>query len=441
MAAQTPKGTKDYLPDEMARRTAVFDAFRRVFLNYDYGEIATPAFEYLKTLSKEGGTGEESETQFFKIQSRRRDEQAEDTLALRYDMTTPVCRVLAANPNLRKPVKWFYITNMWRYENPQKGRMREFWQAGMENIGSRGDAADAEVLAVTYDALARAGITGFVFKINSREVLDKLADSLCLKDKAEFYKALDKRGKLSPDEWEKWIREIMAPESAARFLELARGPAEGLLAEMTGAVGEGAQRLQRIMGLAADMGVPRSAMAFDISIVRGLDYYTGFVFETFMTGREDIGSIASGGRYDNLISVEGGEPTPATGMAIGIERVMGLVPDSLFEGRVRRPVYLLPLDASAEPAAVSAARALRARDVPCSVERGEKSLKKRLGDASERGIEYCVLIGEKEVREKTFTVKNMVSGTQTLLDMEGMVDAVGKPITAADRVKKFAEKG
>ncbi|MFH1105635.1 MAG: histidine--tRNA ligase, partial [Candidatus Aenigmatarchaeota archaeon] len=310
MKLQPPRGTRDFLPAEMSRRREMMERIRSVFVSYGYGEIQTPAFEDFELLAKKSGAEIEKEIYTFEDKSGRK-------LGLRFDLTVPVCRVVATNPNLKKPAKFYYITNTWRYDEPQKGRFREFWQAGVELVGSKSLESDAEILAVVSDALKAAGIKNFYFKINSRRIVEKIIEEtgIAASKKEDVFRAIDKLGKTGEENVRKELEACgISAKNIEKFFSLI---------ESNKSESREFEELQRIKEIAEAMGAEN--IRIDFSVVRGIGYYTGFVFEALVKGSENIGAIAGGGRYDSLIGIYSGNDVPATGFSIGVDRLMETV--------------------------------------------------------------------------------------------------------------------
>ena len=373
MIIKNPKGTKDYFPEEMARRIKVMNSIRQVFTAYGYGEISTPAFEYLEVLEKKGALGDENVKDVYRIKDK-----GDRWLGLKFDMTTPISRVIASNPELIKPTKLFYITNMWRYENPQKGRLREFWQAGIEYIGTNNRISDAEILAVTYDSLIKLGIKDFVFKINSRQILEGLADSLNVTDKESFYKLLDKKDKLPKENWTSQLEDLFDNhENYQRFLELIDLSGQPLIEKIKSIASIEVNSLQEIINFSKILGVDEKVLVPDLSVVRG--------------------------------------------MAIGIERIMEFVPDEHFVSLKEKKILVIPLGDAAQKVSLSLSRNLRDSGLSCETELSNRNLKKILSVANEKSIDYTIIIGDNEINSNNFVIKNMHKKEQKTLNLEELV--------------------
>jgi histidyl-tRNA synthetase len=403
MKFQPPKGTKDFLPEEMAKRKKVFEKIRKVFESYGYGEVWTPAFEDFELLAKKSGPDIENEIYVFTDKSGRK-------LGLRFDPTVPICRIVASDPSLPKPIKFCYITNMWRYDQPGKGRWREFWQAGLELIGSNPPEADAEILAVVYDSLKSVGIKKFYFRINSRKIVESLIKDAGIPENKKFdvFRVIDKLGKIGEREVKKELeRYEISGKSIGKLLELIK----------SGKADEEVEELKRIKSLAEKMGVEN--IKIDFSVVRGIDYYTGFVFETFIEGREDLGAVASGGRYDSLIGIYGEQDLPATGFGIGVDRLMEIVEDS--EKYFPVDIYVAAVDDNSRGEAVKIAQILRKNSIRADMDLMRRSLTKQLEFANSLDIPYVLVVGEKEIKSRKFKLRDMKNRSEKELSIEEII--------------------
>ncbi len=401
---QPPRGTRDFLPDDMVRRREVFGKIMDVFRRYGYGEVWTPAFEDFELLSKKSGPEIEEEIYSFKDKSGRK-------LGLRFDPTVPICRIVASNPSLQKPARFCYITNMWRYDRPGAGRWREFWQSGVELIGPMTPEADAEMLALVSDSLKAIGAKGFYFRISSRKIVDAFVREAGIQEKstADVFRAIDKLDKIGE-------RGVMAemksrgikPSQADAFMDLVKSGKSG---------GPELGELKSIQAAAKRMGVPN--VEIDLSIVRGIDYYTGFVFETMVKGFEKLGSVASGGRYDKLIGIYSGNDVPATGYGMGIDRLLEIIPEKEAEPPVT--VFVVPVKDEVNKHATAITQALRGSGVSTETEMMGRNIRKQLEYASKKGIPFAVIVGPSEVSAKKYTLRDMKTGKESKLSLESIV--------------------
>ena len=291
------KGTNDYFGEEQEKRALVIDIIRDVFIRHGYTEVVTPAFEYTDTLEQKDALGETNIKDIFRIASKS---GKGDEIGMRFDMTTPIARLLNEHKRLPKPIKWFYIAPVWRKETPQKGRFIEFWQFGIENIGSKNkELADTENLIIFDEILKEVGVKDYKFVVNTREeiqsILNKHNPNLNV---PKLFRVLDKRDKLTKKELDK---------------------------EMQEEVGITLKEFEDLKAVSPDISVnifnnAHVNIKHDLTMVRGLDYYTGFIFEVEVKGMP--WSIGGGGRYDNLLKKMGAEDLPATGFSGSIERLM-----------------------------------------------------------------------------------------------------------------------
>ncbi len=399
MNLDTPRGTRDLLPNETYVRNEVYRKIREVFESYGYGEVETPAFENFELLAAKSGPEIEEEIYAFEDKGGRK-------LGLRFDPTVPIARIVASDPSKPKPMKYYYITRMWRYEKPQQGRWREFWQAGCELIGPSSVEADAEMLKLTQECLKRVTNTEFVIKINSREVMDELAAEAGVKeeDKDEVFRALDKLDKKTQKEVEDELIEKNVDLNGFRtmLMKIEKGEVNC----------ESEERLMKIKRKAEEMGVKN--LEVDYSIMRGLDYYTGFIFETLVKGSEQIGSVCSGGRYDSLIGIYGKEDVPATGFGLGVDRLLEVagITETSSSNPSQADFYIVPVNDSSRNEALRLTQELREKGFRADTDLMERGLSKQMNYINSLKIPYALIMGPKEIKNSEVTLKNMETGEQ-----------------------------
>jgi histidyl-tRNA synthetase len=410
-AAEPPSGTRDFLADDVRRREAAFAAVREVFERYGFDPLVTPAFERIETLL--GKYGDEGDKLVFKILRRGEHEASgEADLALRYDLTVPLARVVSTyGSQLPSPYKRYAIGPVWRADRPGKGRFREFTQCDIDTVGSSSELADAEVIAAIHDGLRALGVEEFTFEVNSRQVLFGLLDVYQVP--AELGGAvlitLDKLDKLAPAQvvGELVDRGLPEPTADAIVSELAAGDVDAIRTRLDGSEQgkRGLADVDRLLELTA--GLP---VRFTPRMVRGLDYYTGMIFEVTAAGYP--GSVASGGRYDGLVASLGGPDLPAVGGSIGLERI--IASQSAAEQAEARglDVALTVLGAEADVARL--ATELRALGLRTGVYLGSSGkLARQLKWANTQRAAYVVLYGPEEQAAGEVTVRDMASGEQT----------------------------
>ncbi|WP_297471231.1 histidine--tRNA ligase [Thermococcus sp.] len=428
MKVERVKGTRDFLPEEMAKRRWVFERIREVFERYNFTEVLTPTFEYTELFKLR--SGEEVVKQLYAFL----DKGGRD-ISLRPDMTSSVARLYVNSfQTAPKPIKWYYIANMFRYEEPQSGRYREFWQAGVELIGSDKVAADAEVIALFVESYLSTGLEDFTVNIGDRILLDEFAKMLGVEDDIGLMRLIDKKDKLSREEFVKALRDFGLDEEGVEkvlsLIEIKGNPDEVLPKAEELFKSEEARaeigRLYELVDLLDSYGVSRW-IRIDLGIARGFDYYTSVVFEAIAPNDIGIGSIGGGGRYDNLIEVFGGKPTPATGFAIGLERLIpilewkGLIP----EVKLRPDVYVISIGNEREikKTAVEVLSALRRAGIKADIELTGRKLRKALDYAGRLKVPYVVLIGRRDLEKGNVTIRDMESGEQIVVKKE---EAVGE---------------
>lgn len=399
-----PRGTRDWLPEEAAAKRIVEERIREVFEVYGYGEVCTPAFEHLELLVAKAGEDVVKQIYSFKDKAGR-------GLGLRFELTTPIARIVASRPDLPKPIRFYYISPVWRYEEPQRGRFREFWQAGVELIGVGGPEGDAEVIAVTHDALRSTGLNSFEIHINDREIVEDLIASTGIREDktSDALRVLDKLERFGESFVVEELKNLgVGADVAAKLVEKLSGGIESF--EPKSERGrKGLKRLQEILDLL------KSAYHIDakvnLSVVRGLGYYTSIVFEV-KTALGEVGSVAGGGRYDDLVSSLGGPSLPATGMAIGIDRVLEVLRASgLLRVREVPEAHVLPIggDRQILVYALQIASDLRGAGIRTIVEYSQRSLSKTLGRAHKAGSRLAIIVGPYEVSNRVVTIRDLAT--------------------------------
>ena len=400
---QTPKGMRDILPEDAIVRREVLDTVEQVFRKYGYVPMETPAMEYMATLRAKAG--EEIDKQIFVLKN--------EELGLRFDLTVPLARVAATN-TFAKPFKRYAFAPVWRYEEPQKGRFREFWQADIDTVGTKGMRAEAELLTAAREALIALGFKELKIILNNRKILDALAAKLGIENKKEaVFRLLDKIDKAGEDAVKKEMNDVIGSEKTKKLFEIfdVRGDNKKKLQIARNISEEGANELEEIISLCS------FEIEINLSMVRGLGYYTGPVFE-IKAG--DIGSIAGGGRYDKLLGIYGQEDY-ATGISLGIERIVAL----LKEKREKQKTYTKVFVANAKPEfykdAIKAAKEMRDAGISTEADLNERNLKKQFDYANAMQIPYMMIIGERELKEKKFTLRDMKTGKEEKLELSKII--------------------
>jgi histidyl-tRNA synthetase len=434
---RTLKGFRDYLPDVMIPRERLIDTARRVYRSYGFSPIDTPALEYLEILAGKGG--EETDKQLYKFQ-----DHGERWVGLRFDLTVPLARFAAQHINeLGTPFKRYHIATVWRGENTQRGRYREFMQCDFDTLGTKSIAADIETALVVHDLMRAIGFDAFTIHVNNRMVLNGLLERLELADRsAPILRALDKLGKIGPEKVAAEMIETAAasPEQAEQVLQLARieGSNAEILRQLEPLVAgsergmEGAAKLEQLLNGAAAGGLPGERIKLDLSIARGLDYYTGTIFETTLDALPGIGSVCSGGRYDNLAELYTNQALPGIGASLGLDRLLAAMEELQLVEKVSTPapVFLAFFDEARLHDYLRLAAAIRAAGIGVELFPDPKKLGQQLKYADRRGFRVAVIAGGDEFAAGRCQIKNLAAGSQEDVALDegarSVIEAIGR---------------
>jgi histidyl-tRNA synthetase len=437
-----PKGTRDYFPAQLRTRAQVVSTVKRVFESFGYAPLETPAVERLDVLT--GKYGDEADQLIFRILKRgAAGERGEADLGLRYDLTVPLARVMAANQDLPKPFKRYQVQTVWRAERPQKGRFREFVQCDVDCVGAASVLADAEMIAVMHETLAALGFRDYVVSVNHRRVLSAFMEAAGVAADVTLaaIRAVDKFDKIGTEGVEEELVKAGTPAEAARhivstLLEPATANFDSYAAAAREAVGDspeglaGVADMEKLAQYLSYYGVPDDVLRFDLHMARGLDYYTGPIFEALVP-EAGLGSVAGGGRYDRLIAQLGGPDLPATGTSFGLERIIAVVEARGAAAAVGADADALVAvyDETVLAEALGAAAELRAAGLKCEtyLEAGAK-LGKQLGFADAKGIPVVVVVGPDEVTRGVVQVRKMAAREQLEVPRAELVAAVRKAL-------------
>ncbi len=413
----TPKGMRDIAPADMYVREAVIERIRAVFKNYGFRPLETPAMEYLDTLRAKAGA--EVEKQIFVIEGGE--------YGLRFDLTVPLARY-AASDDSPKPFKRYAIDVVWRKEEPQRGRFREFYQADVDIIGSEGMRCEAELLTLARDICLAFGFDRPRILLNNRKILDGVATKLGVTDdavKSEVFRVLDKLDKIGEGEVEKLLREILgikAKEMISIMTKNDKMTNKDKLALARKYSEEGADELEAIISMCP------FEIEVDLALARGLGYYTGPVFEIKLS--EGIGTVMAGGRYDKLLAVYG-QDAPAVGISVGIERLITLILETQnTKPETRKKTDTLVLVAAVKPEyykySVEVASVLRSAGIPSETDLNARALRKQFDYANAMGIRYVMVVGEREEKGRSVTLRDMTSGKESVVAIEAAIDSIAR---------------
>ncbi|MGQ9504504.1 MAG: histidine--tRNA ligase [Thermogutta sp.] len=423
--ARTLKGFRDYPPQMMIPRERIMEIARRVYRSYGFAPIDTPALEYLEILAGKGS--EETDKQLYRFQ-----DHGGRWVALRFDLTVPAARFTAQHLNeLGTPFKRYHIAPVWRGENTQRGRYREFVQCDFDTIGTRSLTADIETTLVIHDLLRAIGFREFTIRINNRRVLNGLLERLGLSDRAvAVLRALDKWGKIGTEGVRRELQDVahLTDVQAADVLHLTEihGNIDTVVAEAEylvrgSTIGEeGVAELREVVQGAITGGVPRECLTVDLAIARGLDYYTGTIYETFLLALPGIGSVCSGGRYDHLAALFTTQPLPGVGASLGLDRLLAAMEElGMIEAvSTPAPVFLVFFDPARRNDYLRLAGQLRAAGLGVELYPEPKKLAQQLKYADRRGHRVAILIGEDEFQKRICQIKDLKAGTQTEVPLD-----------------------
>ena len=442
---RTLKGFRDFLPGLMLPRERLIETAANIFRSFGFCPIDTPALEYLEILQGKGS--DETDKQLYQF-----TDHGGRQVGLRFDLTVPLARFTAQHfAELTFPFKRYHFGKVWRGENTQAGRYREFMQCDFDTIGSKPLAADIEIALVINDMLehidmkTKQTFTRFKIRVNNRKVLSGLLDKHGIVDKTtQILRALDKLGKIGKDAVLKEMTTATTPGTA-----ISETQAEAVLAltELTGtsdeklstlkklltgnALGEeGVSQLDELMCCVYAAGVPKDRIVLDVSIARGLDYYTGTIYETFLDDLPSIGSVCSGGRYDNLAGLYTKQELPGVGASLGLDRLISAMEELGMIEKISTPVQVfLPFFAENRLAGyLRVASELRRHGIGVELYPEAKKLGQQLKYADKRGFRWAVIIGEDEWANDRCQIKNLQTGESVECPMKECAERFQCPV-------------
>jgi histidyl-tRNA synthetase len=423
------KGFRDFLPGQEAKRRNFVRRVEDAFLARGFVPIDTPSLEYAEILLGKGGG--ETEKQIYRFK-----DHGDRDVALRFDLTVPFARFMAAHYHeLYLPFRRYHIGKVWRGENTQRGRYREFFQCDCDIVGADSPGSDFEILSAMSSALGALGLDGFSLRVSHRGAFNLLLDGLGVKDRtAEVLRIADKLPKIGADETSSLLTAVIGPAPASKVMAFiaVKGSMAEAVREMESLLGgecPSTLRLREIDALAAETGLG-NRIVLDASITRGLDYYTGIVFETFLDGLPGIGSVCSGGRYDDLTSVYMKERIPGVGASIGMDRLLAALEELGGEGETACDVAALIVctDLKDLGKAFMLADRLRASGRPSEVYTERKKIQQAFAYAEKKGIPRAIVLGDDELRSGRYRIRDMVTREDAETeDFDGLVSLLGRP--------------
>ncbi|PIA82203.1 histidine--tRNA ligase [Gaetbulibacter sp. 4G1] len=448
-----PKGTRDFNPEQVAKRNYIFDTIRGAFETYGFQPIETPSFENSDTLM--GKYGEEGDRLIFKIlnsgdylakaNEKAYSEKDSNKLtssisekALRYDLTVPFARYVVQHQNeIEFPFKRYQIQPVWRADRPQKGRFREFFQCDADVVGSKSLWQEVEFIQL-YDAVFSAlKLEGITIKINNRKILSGIAEVIGASDKLiDFTVALDKLDKIGEEKVkEEMLGKGISEEGISKLQPLftLSGSFESQIHSLESILNaseegkKGIEELAFINKAIKALGLQTAALQLDVTLARGLNYYTGAIFEVSAPEKVKMGSIGGGGRYDDLTGIFGMKNVSGVGISFGLDRIYLVIEElGLFPETVTKNIKVLFINFGDDEALFSlkAIKQLRLQGINAELYPDAAKMKKQMNHANKREIPFVVLVGDEEMKSNTFTLKNMDSGEQFKLSLQELINHI-----------------
>jgi histidyl-tRNA synthetase len=448
-----PKGTRDFLPKEVARRTYIFDTIRRSFRKYGFAPIETPSFELSTTLL--GKYGEEGDRLIFRILNsgekvRKADLEAlaQDNLprfanslaekALRYDLTVPFARFVVQHQNdLAFPFKRYQIQPVWRADRPQHGRYQEFFQCDADVVGSDSLVYEVDFVLLFDEVLNELKLPGFTIKINNRKILSGIAEVSGESDKlVDITVAIDKLDKIGE---EGVVKELEEKGVSAKAIEKIKplfsfsGSNTEKMAKMRSFLSEseiglsGLDELQFVLDQVDQLGMKKAILEFDITLARGLNYYTGAIFEVKVHNVK-MGSICGGGRYDDLTGLFGMKGMSGVGISFGADRIYDVLTElELFPAETDQGLSVLFVNFGEKEQlhCMKLVKKVRDAGIDCELYPTPSKLQKQMKYANDRNVSYVALVGENEINSGMIQLKNMVSGEQDSVTIDELINRIG----------------
>ena len=434
---RTLSGFMELLPEDQMKMERIMQILRETYSLFAFYPLDTPVIEASDVLLAKGGG--ETEKQIYRFQ------KGDSDLALRFDLTVPLAKYVAAHyGELSFPFRRFQIGKVYRGERAQRGRFREFYQAHIDVIGdgSLDIINEAEIPAIIYTAFTRLGLRRFQIKVNNRKLLNGFYAMNGMSDKASnIMHIVDKMDKIGEVKVKQMlIDELqMRPYKAENVLDFMaiRGSNAEIIERLESFRGmdatfdQGLDELRTVTGHLAAFGVPEENFAVDLRIARGLDYYTGTVYETELTDYPEIGSVCSGGRYDNLAEFYIDRPLPGVGISIGLTRLFYVLQEQklLSDELLTAPcdVLVIPMTKDLGPA-VTAATAFRSAGIRCQIYAENRKFKAKMSYADRIGVPFAVLLGEDELAKGLLSLKNMDTGEQLLISTEEAAGIISETV-------------
>ncbi len=423
MKPQTLKGFYDYFSDDMRIRNFIKDSFREIAEEYGFEPLETPALEYSELIL--GQSGEEAEKLYYKFK-----DNGDRDVMLKYELMIPMCRAVAQNINsIILPYKRYQVQNVWRAENVQRGRLREFTQMDVDILGSGSPLADAEIILFGISFLKKIGFENFRVRLNSRETIQGIVEILEIEESKfeKIYISIDKLDKIGKEK----VREILILDSnieeekvdkLLEIIEIKDIDKISNILENSIAGKNGVENIKKILSIIN--GIEQDKVLFDPSLARGLTSYTGAVWE-FEIIEGNIGSVSGGGRYDKAVSKYLGREIPATGTSFGLERLTEVIKQmEMLKTKNNKSVLIIPIDESSASFVLSTTKKLREQNIQTNIYPDFVKLKESLKYANKKEYTWVIIIGENETSSNTLTLRNMLTQEQFTLTIKEAINKI-----------------
>lgn len=423
----TIAGIMELLPEEQVVFDQIKNTIENTFAEFGFANIDTPLIEKNEILFAKGGG--ETQKQIFEIASESKD------MSLRFDLTVPLARYVSEHfSDLNFPFKRYQIGKVYRGERNQKGRYKEFYQADIDIIGNNDISIynDAMLAKVIFEAFSRLNLPEVTFHINNRKLLNGFFESLEIVDTTEILRTIDKKDKIGLEKTKSYLEEIVGEEKSTQILEFLENKLEGLELledlekfEANEKYKLGLSEIKTVYQYMLYLDIPKENIKIDLSITRGLDYYTSTVYETFINGYESIGSVCSGGRYENLASNFSKQNLPGVGMSIGLTRLfyqlqeLGIVDK---KAKTTQKIIILPMDEKYNFYAIDLLKKLKAAGKNADIYFESGKFKKKIAYADKINAKYALIIGEEEANNKEITIKDLSKSDQQTIKFDQVED-------------------
>ena len=431
MIAQTVKGMRDFLPEDMIKREYIISIVKKIFEKHGFDPLETPVVEYAELL--EGKYGED-EKLIYKFKDK-----AERDLALRYDLTVPLARIIASKPDLTKPFKRYQISRVWRYDNVQKGRYREIWQCDIDTIGSKSMLAEAELISAFMEILDTLKFKKYSININNRKILDAIARYSNVEEEKikDVFISLDKFDKIGK---EGVIKELesrnISKDSIRKIISIVeiKGNPEFILNKIEKLIGnnEGISELKELISYLKQFKVKENKYKINLTLARGLDYYTGSIFEIYVE-EPKVGSLGGGGRYDRLIGKlsNSNQQIPATGFSLGLDRLIDVMNElkMILDKKTLTKVFVANVSENNLKFSINIVSLLRKNNINAQFDLMNRDLSKQLNFANSLGIPLVIIIGDNEIKKKEVKIKDMKKGKENKVKINNLIKLLRKSLS------------